>query len=199
MDAATAVGDDAWRFQPVVQAYPHPSGNRCGVELAPIYANDSDAMARISLMIATALPGVDVIPGSQGDRVHLVVNLGKYYTETLQNLTHLVLNHKLGMVEPRPVVGLHRYKPLVWILGFKGLEVYGDHVRALESIDGIEGVTPLNGDHKGKAVSLYVPSLGVASEDDAAASAELLARIKAKFDFAFSAPQIPAAPALMPA
>lgn len=196
MNAVTAPGNVAGRFQPIVQTYPHPDGQRCGVEL-DASCTEIGVRDRIALMIATALPGVDVGPGD-GANSHLVILVGKYYTGTLVDLNRVALNQKLAMVEPDPVVCLERTGPLLWILGFRGLEVYGDHVRALASIDGIEAVTPLNGDHRGRAVTLYVPSLGVRSDDDAAASAGLLAQIREKFNFHF-APVLGAKPADMPA
>lgn len=184
-----------WQFEPIVRTYPHPEGH-CIVVLASKYSQSCDVIDRIALMLATAMPGVEVSL-VRDEPSHLTIRPAKYHQPKL-GYNETALNEMLRKWLGSPVVGLERHPtlPLVWLLMFNGVNLHHDHVAALKRIGAVQGVAVENAVvYDGQAALLYVPSLGVRSDNDAGVSRTLLEDIRRIFDFTFVPASNPAEPA----
>lgn len=189
VDADTS-GASHWVFAPIARAYPHPDGS-CAVQLADGYLTDWHTVDRIGLMLATAMAGVEVSRLQPSDGATLLIKPGKYHQNVLE-YSASALNEMLAKWLGSPVVGLERHPtlPLVWVLAFEGVNLHRHHLDALTRIRGVMGVAVENAVvYGGQVALLYVPSLGVSTPDDAAASADLMEIIRQIFDFDFRPPE----------
>jgi hypothetical protein len=182
---------EGWKFRPVVRIY--SNGRDSGVELASVYAGDASVVSRIALMIAAVLPGVTVRP-VRDDHVHLVIEIGKYYMDTLNHVSQGLLNERLHqLVREKSVLSLGRHPtlPMLWLLVLNGWHGQRDHERILKDyIDPIKGVavTAMPA-YEGQLIELFIPEFGHPGEqDDDANGASLLAKIAHLLNFQFEEP-----------